>query len=398
MSFEGIAPGRLDFLGGVADYSGALVLETPLQGAQTRVRILPTSAQPFTFHSKARAPARITPGPLFDLLAQETPLREVGRILRARLDDRDRWIAYPLGCLLALGEAGSWRPPSGAEILLESNVPEGAGVSSSAALELATLRAARDWSGHDRSELELAHLGQRAENLIANAPCGLMDQLTAALGKPGALLPILCRPDLMEPPISLPPGLTVTGWISGVRHQVGASPYTRARTAAFMGKKWIEQKQGHPAEWTSALPLELTDELPEFLRGEDFLRELGSVEDPLSQIIPDRTYPVRAATRFPIEETRRSREACSLLRSPRPAEEIAVRLGELLFESHHAYTTIGLGHPTTDEMVRAISAQPGAYGARISGGGAGGTVVVLAETEALDRLKRRLPLQAGWVA
>ena len=115
------------------------------------------------------------------------------------------------------------------------------GVSSSAAIEVATLRALEDLSGLRLPGLALAHLAQKVENEFVGAPCGLMDQLTSAYGVPGALLPILCRPDLLEAPVRLPRGVVAVGWPSGVRHAVTASPYGTARTAAFMGK-WIVEK------------------------------------------------------------------------------------------------------------------------------------------------------------
>jgi len=91
-------------------------------------------------------------------------------------------------------------PFSGADILIHSSVPIGKGVSSSAALEVATLKALGKTFNISFANTELPMLAQRVENLIVGAPCGLMDQLTSYFGEPRKLLPIVCQPDQIKPP------------------------------------------------------------------------------------------------------------------------------------------------------------------------------------------------------
>ena len=110
------------------------------------------------------------------------------------------------------------------------------GVSSSAALEVATLRGLEVLAGKSFTGTALARLAQRAENEIVGAACGLMDQLAVAHGRVGELLPILCRPDVLHERVRLPEGAVVVGWPSGVRHAVADSPYATARAAAFMAR------------------------------------------------------------------------------------------------------------------------------------------------------------------
>jgi L-arabinokinase len=225
-----------------------------------------------------------------------------------------------------------------------------------------------------------------------------MDQLASAHGVRGALLPILCRPDVLGEPVRLPPGIVAVGWPSGVKHAVTASPYATARAGAFMGKKLIEHATGrrlaHAAELTPAEVRSFSGAvLPETVSGRAFLARCGGVDDPLSRIEPAKVYAVRAAVSFPVEESFRSQAVVALLRgaAAKHREETLRAMGELLFQSHAGYSSIGLGCPETDAMVaavRALGPGRGFYGARVSGGGSGGTVVVLLRKAALPELRR----------
>ena len=373
MKAVGIAPGRLDFLGGVADYSGSLVLEMPLSLA-TRVTVA----------------ARPEPG--YEFASAQLGAHLVRK--KSAAADLPGWVRYPYGCLLYFAKATGWRPPAGLSFAVDSTVPLGMGVSSSATFEVATLRALVKFSGRKLTPVALAHLAQDVENNFVGAPCGLMDQLASACGTHNALLPILCRPDLIRKSVQFPRGVIAVGWPSGVKHAVTASPYATARAGAFMGRRIIEQATGrklaHAAEVTpaelAALP---AGTLPETITGREFVRRWKKVADPLSVILPGRKYPVRAAVSFPIEENARAGKAVALLRGRGPRVQRCLGLGELLYASHAGYSAMGLGCPETDEMVAAIRAlgpKQGFYGARVSGGGSGGTVVVLLEKKSLPKL------------
>ena len=118
-----------------------------------------------------------------------------------------------------------------------------------------------------------------------------------------------------------------------------------------------------------------------------------------------RQYNVRAAVSFPVEENYRSEVAVSLLRGMRKMnrQNSLKALGELLYQSHAGYSSIGLGCPETDQMVegvRSLGVAKGFYGARVSGGGSGGTVVVLLDKTslpALTRLARRLKRPTNFI-
>ncbi len=379
-------------MGGVADYSGALVLETPIE-ATTRVEITATNTPAWTLRSSGHGRWAAPAAPLIDAFSAE------GSVAREALDAQGApaWARYPLGCLWAFCQHSGWRPEAGLAFSIGSNVPESMGVSSSAALEVATLRALEKLSGTRMKGAELARLGQLAENEISGAPCGLMDQLTAAYGKGGALLQILCRPDVLQSSVNLPKGAMVVGWSSGVRHAVSGSPYAAARAATFAGKRIFEHALGRTWEYACEIPPSLFQRragaaLPETFRGDRFLELYGDVGDPLSTIEPRKKYRVRAGLRFPIEESFRSELAVSLLSSARGRNrgEHLRQVGELMLQSHAGYSSIGLGSPETDAMVDAlvgVGPDHGLYGARSSGGGSGGAVAVLLEKSALGRLR-----------
>ncbi len=371
------APGRLDFLGGVADYSGSLVLETPIR-AKTTVAVREIEGSTIKLSSRGHGRWEIS----------------VGDLMLLRLADAPTWTRYVLGCVWALSQAKNWTPRAGLDIRIRSTVPENVGVASSAALEVAALRALGLLAGVRWKGTELARLAQRAENEVVGAPCGLMDQLTTHHGKRGEVLPILCRPDLLLEPIQIPRGLRIVGWHSGVKHSVSGAPYKTARTATFMGRRILEEKTGlrwnYAAEIApSTLERLSRDLLHESIRGDSFRRRYGGTADPLSRVEGRKVYRVRDALEFPVRENFRAELAVSLLKdtTTKGRRERLTQVGELMVQSHAGYSQLGLGAKETDQMVDAAVALPGVYGARVSGGGSGGTVVVLLEGRAMKQLR-----------
>lgn len=404
--WKGSAPGRLDVLGGVADYSGSLVLQTPIE-ATTRVCIASIPQALIRAQSDDKS---------FEMrLSRAHDLCGLNALeVRRQLDafQVPSWARYPLGCLLLFQRATQWWPESGFQVAIESDVPLSMGVSSSAALEIATLRALEAMSGCELDATRRAHLAQQAENEIVGAPCGLMDQLASVHGVRGALLPILCRPDQVFEAVALPDAFVVAGWPSGVKRAVADSPYAVARASAFMGKKLLEAHFKRPLNYLTELsPSQVRSAsdsvLPPAMMGREWLERSDHVDDEFSTIEKARLYPLRAGASFPIEENFRCDLAMRLLsgihhrKAAREnleeqedddrADEAALRaMGELMFQSHAGYSTIGLGSEETDDMVEAIrdlGPPRGFYGARVSGGGSGGTVVVLLSRDALPTLE-----------
>ncbi len=358
---RGSAPGRLDLLGGVADYSGALVLEMPTRQG-TEVVAHPDDA--FVV-----GPATVSTTELAALA--RLPYGDV----RLGLAAFPRWTHYVIGVAIVLVRHGVIDPPR-VRLEISSDLPESVGVASSAALEVATARAL---GAGTIDPLRLAALCQEAENHVVGAPCGIMDQAAVALGTPGMVLPILCRPASAADEVAVPPGLEIVGWPTGTPHDVGGPPYERARAATFMGKRMVEDAAARTWPWVSELPRAAAAELPDLLDGSSFLNGWGSTGDDVTTVRPGETYPVRAATLFGVEEHVRAVAALAALADGQPD-----RLGPLMEASQAGYDAMGLGHPAATRIVREVLARPGVHGARSSGGGCGGTVVVVCEDGALD--------------
>jgi galactokinase len=382
------APGRLDVMGGIADYSGSLVLEWPLADA-TFVAL----------QRDAHPTLAIVSGQRYTQIALSALLPLDYHHARAffAADPANQWAAYVGGAFIVLAREQRVQFAGGARILVTSTVPEGSGVSSSAALEVAAMTAICVAYGVTLEPRQLALLCQKLENLIAGAPCGVMDQMTAALGESGRLLALLCQPAEVHGRLELPRGLALWGIDSGIRHAVGGTGYSTVRTAAFMGHRVLEDLTGRcidylanvtPAEFAS-----LAAHVPERLTGRSFLDRYHGVGDEVTAVDPERVYPVRVATAHPIYEHARVREFARQLSlfkdgetrtTPRPGE-CAERLGTLMHDSHASYSACGLGSDGTDALVtlvRCAGPASGLYGAKITGGGSGGSVAILGRTDA----------------
>ncbi len=400
------APGRLDLMGGIADYSGSLVLQLPIASA-THVA-LQLQAEPVlrivslpNALPEGGARPRIFEMPLSEFAAAGKPVQY--EVARARFSGTGmhHWAAYIAGALLVLMRERAIEFNQGAHILVSSDVPEGAGVSSSAALEVATMQALMVACEIETDARQLALLCQKVENLVAGAPCGVMDQMTASCGEDGELLVLLCQPDELWGTVKLPEELEVWGIDSGIRHSVGGGGYGRVRTAAFMGYRIIADEAGLDCRETNTpgkvqivdqrfggylaniLPeefeLRYAAHLPESMNGKEFLELYQGITDAVTVVEPDLNYPVLTATRHPIYEHARVKVFLETLQHWRGGDQIGL-LGELMYRSHLSYSSCGLGSQGTDTLVSLVRQAPnsaGLYGAKITGGGSGGTVAVL---------------------
>ncbi|MFQ5857294.1 MAG: galactokinase [Anaerolineae bacterium] len=393
------APARLDVMGGIADYSGSVVLEGTLDraivvGLQRRadrrlvVRSLGIEREGLVRQVELNLDSFFANGGL-------KPYADVRQELQR--DPVRHWSAYVSGAFYVLmreGAAPAFR--QGATIGLTSTIPLGAGISSSAALEVATMTAILVAFGLQLDGLELARLCQMVENHVVGAPCGIMDQVTSALGQAGQLLALRCQPHDILGQVTIPAGFRVLGIDSDVRHAVGGSRYTDTRVSAFMGHKIIlhrlqaasaddDPTDGYlcrlsPEEYTRRF----RDLLPLRISGRQFLDTYGPTVDPVTQVDPNKVYRVRSRTEHPIYENHRVQRFIECLEQAQIGEsELSMReAGRLMYASHWSYgKRCGLGAPETDLLVRLVrerGPEEGLYGAKITGGGSGGTVAVLA--------------------
>jgi L-arabinokinase len=413
------APGRLDVMGGIADYTGSLVCEMPLDRAaaialqertdrqfQAFSFNLFDEHQPFTFGMSLDAIADA------DVAALRRELSEPGR----------KWAGYLVGCLFILHEQGliDLRDPSvrGLNLALLSTVPLGAGVSSSAAIEVATMMNLVDHfnlrdpgseisNSKPLNPMRLAALCQQVENRIVGAPCGIMDQVTSCAGEAGTLLRMVCQPHELLPPLELPPRVRAIGINSKVKHSVGGGQYGVTRCAAFMAHAMILAKM---REMGTAAGRALESDpmhgylanlnqndykrffrpyLPEFMSGREFRDQFGETIDTATKVDPEKSYPVQHAADHHVLEARRVREFADTLEQAAQAPPLTResgswldRAGHLMYASHLSYTNDAmLGAPECDLLVQLVREHEpaGLYGAKITGGGSGGTVAVLCD-------------------
>lgn len=293
------APGRLDVMGGIADYSGSLVLQgTAAEGCHVALQLHPPDEQPRWKHMMAAARQKMMPGggevvgdrpalrivsfnadatnrgPAFDMdldeffintgtgtgdkdekgtddtttattEAPEATLEPISYEAAQDYFQKDPsvgWAAYVAGSLLVLAKERGVRYTKGISILISSEVPEGKGVSSSAAVEVATMMAVAAAHNITLTGHEVALLCQKVENLVVGAPCGVMDQMASALGEADCLLALRCQPAEVVGKIHIPSHIKIWGVDSGIRHSVGGSDYGAVRIGAFMGLKILSAK------------------------------------------------------------------------------------------------------------------------------------------------------------
>ncbi len=381
------APGRLDVMGGIADYSGSMVCELPLGVSAAAAVQLRTDGR-VVCHSAQKPEAS---GISINRLKTDRP-----ELVRRYVNESQSWSLYPAGCVWWLLQRKIACP--GVTIAIDSDVPEGAGVSSSAAMEVAVMTALCEVMSVELSPAAVASACQAVENRVVGAACGVMDQATSCLGRRGFVLQLLCQPYGDQPAevvshIRLPSGYRFVGIDSHVKHAVKGDPYTITRIASFMGQKILSQfdktdlTHGYLANVDDLrFRDELSDRLPERLTGEVFIDRYGYTKDSVTTIDLKVSYPIRAATAHHVYESKRVRHFAELLaRSSHlkgDLKETTIReLGHLMLQSHASYgENAGLGHAGTDMLVDEIAAlgpDRGFYGAKITGGGSGGTVAVL---------------------
>jgi len=334
---EGVfsAPGRVNLIGEHTDYSGGLVLPFAIDA-----RAWMAAAR--NDDSVVRAVSAQRPGPVvsvaLDHLSPDSPASQ-------------SWAGYVFGAVWALREAG--HEVSGFDLALDSQVPTGAGLSSSAAVECATTLAVSSLSGLALPPLEIARLSQQAENDFVGVPCGPMDQTASAASRAGSVLLFDTRAGTVEniPFDPAADGLAVLVIDTRVAHSLADGEYARRRAsceraAAILGVGSLREVS--------------IDDLPATLAtlGDDVL--------------------VRRV-RHVVTENDRVTQTVDLLR-----EGQLSKIGDLLVASHRSLQyNYEVSCAELDQAVDSALAG-GAVGARMTGGGFGGSVIALAPTELVE--------------
>ena len=407
-------PARLDVMGGIADYSGANVCQFPLAhgavlGIQPRadrwIRVLSAGIERhglvnrFSLHVGD-----------FRRGKQLRSYDEMRQLLAA--DAKRSWAAYVVGAIFVLlKEKRLPRLSRGFNIGLLSHVPMNVGIGSSATVEVATLYAVDRVLGLDLDPLELARLGQVAEHRVVGAPCGIMDQIATACGHAGRLLHILCQPGQVVGDLAVPDFCELAGINSHVRHSVGGEKYTTTRVATFMGRRILFERIRKTARLGDGQApfggylCNIAPEdfrvvyrhwLPRRLTGAAFLKRYGTTEDPVAPVDPKAAYQVASRTSHPIHENQRVLEFIRCLENARLSGDrrFLVRAGQLMYASHWSYARkCAQSCREVDFLVKAarrMGPEEGVYGAKITGGGSGGTVALLGEKGKLRAAVRKL--------
>ncbi|MFJ6571953.1 galactokinase [Streptomyces sp. NPDC091292] len=332
------APGRVNLIGEYTDFNEGFVMPLALP------------------HTALAAVARRTDGVLRLHSADiEAPVAELAVDTLAPLSDGG-WAAYPAGVVWALRDAGH-TAVTGADIHLASTVPTGAGLSSSAALEVVTAFALNDLFALGLTPAELAVLAQRAENDFVGVPCGVMDQMASACCTGGHALHLDCR-DLStrQVPFDLEAqGLRLLVVDSRVKHALGDGAYAERRAGCEEGARQL---------------------------GVSHLRDIAyaRLPDALTRLEDDR---IRRYVRHVVSDDHRVERTIALL----DAGDIRA-IGPVLTEGHASLRDdLRISCPELDLVVATANAA-GALGARMTGGGFGGSAVVLVESGDADAVTK----------
>ena len=333
------APGRVNLLGAHVDYNEGWVLPAAIERA-VWLAAGPGDGERVTIKA-------------MDFEAEES-------FSLATLEAREKseavtWIDYPRGVAWVLQEQGMRLP--GLNIAFTSDVPIGAGVSSSAAVEVAFLTAWDALAQLGLDGLQKAKLGQRVENQYIGVATGIMDQFASAHGARDHLVLLDCR-TLEHELIPLPPDVTIIIADSGVRRELASSKYNERRQ-----------------ECEEAVAI-----LQEYVPG---IRALRDVTPDALELYAHRLPPViRRRAQHVVHECYRVLEGGRLLQQG-DVEAFGVLIRGSHASSRDLYEVSIL---ELDVLAATAWQQPGCYGARLTGAGFGGCVVVLAQTEAVPAI------------
>ncbi len=346
-AFIARAPGRVNLLGEHVDYNDGFVMPAAIDRA-TWIAFSPSGSDRSTlvaadFHGQAAS---------FDPQSIATKTNTDGVVLA-------EWAKYPAGVAWALAEAGLATP--GMNAVFASDVPRGAGLSSSASVEMAFGVAWQALGGWNIAPMEMARLGQRAENKYVGVNCGIMDQFASACGEKDRLLYLDCR-SFQWQTVPLPADVAIVIADTSVRRSLTTSAYNDRRAACEEAVRILKQ------------------DLPEVTA----LRDV-SVKD-FNRLAATLPAEVELRARHVVEEVERSRKAVELLEAGNVDE-----FGQLMNACHVSLRDyFGVSCPELDVMVEIAQSLAGCYGARLTGAGFGGCTVNLVARNQAEVFAQRL--------
>jgi galactokinase len=353
----GLAPARVNILGEHVDYNDGFVMPAAIDRA-TYIAFAPAD---FSAGHSTIVAADFSQEATF---APESIPAKTGTD-RAPLAE---WARYPAGVAWALSEAGLAVPAMDA--VFASNVPRGAGLSSSASVEMVFAIAWQTLGGWSLPPMQIALLGQRAENKYVGVNCGIMDQFASACGVADRLLLLDCR-SLEWQTLPIPENVAIVIADTSVRRKLTSSGYNERRQACEDAVKILSK------------------DLP----GIKALRDV-SVED-FNRLCGQLPPVVEKRARHVVEEVERSRRAIPLLEQGHIRE-----FGRIMNECHASLRDLyEVSIPELNAMAEIAQGLPGCHGARLTGAGFGGCTVNLVEKSAVEdfasKLASRYKTQTG---
>jgi galactokinase len=334
------APGRVNLIGEHTDYNLGFVLPVALQLA-TEIAAAPALDGKLRIYSEHRREMR------------EWDAAEIAGTLSSFPPQRaGDWTDYPIGVAQQLTQAGY--PIAPANLLIRSSVPEGSGLSSSAALEVSSALAFLN--GRPIGNLDLARLCQRAEVTFVGMPCGIMDQYVSVFGRANSAVAIDCR-SLEHRYVDLPAGIAFVAVNSMVKHALASSAYSQRVEECAAAVDRIRQR----------------------------FPSVESLRDITPQQLDAVQLPGAAGRRARHVVTENERVECFTQAS---ASGDLAAMGELLVESHrslqHDYE---VSCAELDFLVDTALGVEGVYGSRMTGGGFGGCTVTMLAPSAIPRFQ-----------
>lgn len=395
-----LAPGRLDVLGGIAEYTGGLVLAAPLAehacvGVQQRSDGLISIV--------LQQAADRNGAPAFEIPFSRLRAAEGGWVtaVQARecLKPHGDSIICVVGTLIEALRTGALRTlPGGVSVAVASDLEGLPGGSFTSAVSSAALVSAAALAQEIIEPNVAALISQTVENDwlgLANGPSGA---LCGLLGEAHSLMQLRCDNRTLGGAIRLPEGVDLLAIDCGAIEPGHSQKFLQVRTATFMGRLLIDRIIQHDrllsGQWDGHLSrvsvndfvVQLRDRLPTRMLGREFLNRFGETGDPMTSIDPDHTYKIRSRTEHHVYEHDRSRQFVEAVsRAIRTGERSALVIaGGVMNASHWSCgQRCGLGSAAANSLVndlRKAGPAAGIFGARIAGRGCGSMVAVLADT------------------
>ena len=330
------SPGRINIIGEHTDYNAGFVLPAAIDRA-VYIAIGPRKDSLISLFAVA-----------YDE-SFEISLEEISKTSRG-------WPNYILGVVHELQIRGY--APAGFNMVIDADLPVGAGLSSSAAIECATVFALNELFSFQLSKMDMIHIAQKAEHTYAGVMCGIMDQFASMFGRKGCVMKLDCRSmDYEYVPFEMK-GTKILMLNTNVKHSLASTQYNVRREECNKGLAWVQE----------AYPGVLA------------LRDV--TEQMLDELVRPRDQVIDNRCRFVVQEIERLQLTCNDL-----LNNDLESVGKKMLATHSGLQNLyEVSCRELDYLVDAVKDHPGVLGARMMGGGFGGCTIILVKEDGVDQL------------